>query len=157
MPGDLAGFGPDGEHRGAIEIVTLADLSIPRTAVARAPIHQVKVWIVGARQPRRAAAMLPGVARPGIAAWLPRSRNGVAAPELGAGVWIPPVNEAPDAVLGPGDTRDHHVMCHKRCDGKRVSGLEVNGLRTPQFLAGFHVEGYDIGVQGGAIQLAFVE
>src|SRR5262249_31212115 len=82
VPDNLAGFGPEGEHRGAIEIVPLAELGIPRAAVARAPIDQVKVRIVGASQPGRPATMLPGIARPGVATRLTGSRNSVAAPEL---------------------------------------------------------------------------
>src|SRR5262245_57247418 len=129
MPDDLAGCGPDGEHRAGIEIITLTEFSIPRATVARAPIDQIKVRIVGASQPRRPATVLPGIARPGITARLTRRRNGVAAPALCASVRIPSVNEAADTVLSPRNPRDHHVTCHQWCDRKRVAGLEVNGLR----------------------------
>ena len=87
VPGDLAGLRPAapaampcrGCRRAAVA-------GIPRSGIAGAPIDQVKIGIVGAGDPGRAAAVQVGVARgPGVAAFLAGARNGVAAPQVRAG------------------------------------------------------------------------
>src|SRR5205085_12206188 len=97
----------------------------PWRRIADAPVHEVELRIVGARDPRRAAADLPGVVvlRPGVVAFLATRRDRVAAPELLAGVGIPAVDEAADAELGAGDAGHQHAVRNQPRDGERVAVL----------------------------------
>src|SRR5262249_57158942 len=61
VPDDLAGRRPQGQHRRGVEIVAVAALRRPRCRIAYAPIHQIELGVVGARDPGRAAADLPGI------------------------------------------------------------------------------------------------
>ena len=72
VPFDLAGLRLQREHRAGVEIVARADRRIERPGIADAPIDRVQLRIIGAGDPGRSAAELPGVALPGVAAGLAR-------------------------------------------------------------------------------------
>src|SRR6185295_2597762 len=101
VPDDLAGLGPHGEHGRGVQVVPGARLRSPGRGVACSPEHEVELRVVGAGDPRRAAADLPGIAvlRPGLVAFLPARRDGVAAPQTLAGLRIDAVDEAAHAEL----------------------------------------------------------
>src|SRR5690348_9543958 len=104
MPLQLARVRIEREERAGVQVVARPALAVPvRVRVADAPIEQVQLRIVGARQPRRAAAALPDLAFPRVAARLAGSGNRVEAPDAIAGRRIVRVEEAAVRELAAGD------------------------------------------------------
>src|SRR5947208_12256568 len=91
-----------------------------------------------AGDPRRAAADFPGVVvlRPGVVAFLAARRDGVAPPELLAGLGIPAVDEAADAELGAGDPGDQYAVGDLRRHGHGIAVLPFGCLGFSDLLAG---------------------
>ena len=136
VPDDLAGLRPQRQHRGGVEVVARPRLRRPRRRIADAPVHEVELRIVRAGDPGRAAADLPriGVLRPGLVALLAARRNGVAAPQLLAGLGVPAVDEAADAELGARDAGDQHAVGDQRRDrhaSSRPSIRPPSASRSP--------------------------
>ena len=68
---DLAGVGVKRDRRVAIQVIALAHARIHvRRRVAHAPQHGVRLWVVGAGQPRRSATGLPRIIGPGFGLWM---------------------------------------------------------------------------------------
>jgi hypothetical protein len=67
VPDDLAGLHVDGHRGGGVQVVTLAQVAVPRRRVAGAEVGQAGLGVVGAAQPGGRAAGLPQVAGPGLA------------------------------------------------------------------------------------------
>src|SRR5207302_6965468 len=114
-----------------------------RRGIADAPVHEVELRIVGPRDPRRAAASLPGVVvlRPGFVALLAARRNRVAAPQLLAGPGVPAVDEAADAELRAGDPGDEHTVRNERRDGQCIDVRACGALACLTVLADLHADG----------------
>ena len=122
VPDDLAGLGPDRQHRRGVQVVAGPRLRRPRRRIARSPVHEIELRIVGARDPGRAAADLPGVAvlRPGLVSLLAASRDRVAAPQALAGLGIDSVDEAAHAELGAGDADHQDPVGDERRERQRT-------------------------------------
>jgi hypothetical protein len=69
-PNHLAGLGLHGEDRIGVEVVAFAIERIPRRRIAGTPEHEIEFRIVGTGDPGGAAALPPGVSRPGLGAGL---------------------------------------------------------------------------------------
>ena len=120
VPDDLARLGPKREHGRRVEVVARPPLRRPRRGIADAPVHEIELRIVGARDPGRATASLPGIAvlRPGFVALLAARRNRVAAPQMLAAPGVPAVDEAADTKLRAGDPGDEHTVRDERRDSQ---------------------------------------
>src|SRR5262249_34445166 len=125
---DLAGLRPDCEHARRVEAVqTAARPRVVGFGIAGAPIDEVELGIVGARAPGRRAAVFPGVTvgRPGLVSGLAGSRNGVATPELLAGLGVPAVKEAACRRFAAGHAGDQDAVGDDRRTGGVVAFLPV--------------------------------
>ena len=80
-----------------------------RAGIARAPVEQLQLGVVGAGEPGGASAVLPGICSARASCRLPglaRRRHGPEAPELLAGLGVVGVQEAANARLAPADADD---------------------------------------------------
>src|SRR5579859_3846214 len=94
MPFQLAGIGIQGYQAARVKIVAGAIVSVEiRSRIARAPVDEVELGIVGAGNPGRAATALPRIATPGGAAWLAFGRDSPEAPDPLSGIDIVSVDE----------------------------------------------------------------
>ena len=150
VPLHLAGVGIQGQYRVGVQVVPLAHVAVPvRRGVARRPVEQVGLRVVRAGHPRRGAAVLPGVARPGFRPGLAGLRDGVAPPFAHARIDVVGVDVAADAVLAPGDADDQVVTDHQRGrGGAEPVGVAVHD-RLPHDGSGPAVERQHLRVQGG--------
>jgi len=149
MPLDLARPGVQRENAIGIEIVAGAQTRIPRSCIPDAPIDRVEFGIERARQPCRAAAVLPCVAAvfPGLGTGLARCRDRVCAPQPLAVLGIVTLDIAANAVFTTGNADDQHAVRNQRGDRHRVAVLEVDRVRAPDFLTGLRIERDDIGIE----------
>ena len=93
---DFTCLRPNREHAGRVQAVeSPARPGIVRLGIARTPVDEVELRIVGTRAPRRPPTVHPGVAVPGprLRTGLARRRDGVSAPQFLPGVGIPTVEE----------------------------------------------------------------
>ena len=157
MPFDLAGLRLEREHRAGVEVVAGAHRRVERAGIADAPIDRVQLRIVGAGDPGRSAAELPGVALPGVAAGLFGTGDRMGPPQMLAGRRIPSIDEAAGAEFGAGDAGQHHAVGDQRRHRHRVAFLDVGRLLAPELLAGLGVERNDMGIERGAEQLAIMD
>ena len=158
MPDDLAGLGPQREHRGYPQIVTRPPVGIPRPAVARSPVSQVEIGIVGTRYPRGAASAKVGITGgPGLVTFFTGTRGGVSAPQLAARHGMVSRQETTNAVFAAGHARDQHAVHHRGRRGDRIAFLPFGDLGLPDFLAGFRIERLQVRVDRGDEYLAVVE
>src|SRR5881296_3848463 len=95
MPLQLARVGIERDRRIRVQIVTLANVSIPvRRRIPSSPDNQVLGGIEGAGHPSWRAAVLPRVAGPAFVALFARSGHCPKAPAPLAGLGIVRVQEA---------------------------------------------------------------
>src|SRR2546429_3238973 len=155
IPDEFAGLGPHRKQRSGVQVVARSRGRIPRAGVARAPIDKIEIGVVRAGDPGRAAAAQVGVSRrPGLIALLTRSGDGVAAPELLSSFRIPTVEKTADAELGAGDAGDQHAGRDLRRHCHREALFPLRNFLLPDLLAGLHVERDNVGIEGGAENLA---
>ena len=150
MPLQRAGVGIERDERRVYRLSPgrFAAVEI-RIGVAGAPIHHVQLGIVGARQPRRRAAALPGVGRPRVAARFARRGNRPEPPRTLAGLHVVRIEEAADRELAAGDADDDLVLDDERRAGAGVAGLVIGHLHVPDHLAGLHIERHEVGIERG--------
>src|SRR5262245_38964629 len=117
-----------------MEIVAGATLRSPGRRIAGAPVHEIQLGIIRSGDPARSAADFPGVGvlRPSLVTLLTAGRDGVAAPELLAGLRIPAVNEAANAELGARDAGDENAIGDQWRDRHRVPFFPFRRLRFPK-------------------------
>src|SRR5262249_49410801 len=53
VPDDLAGCHIEGESRARVEVVTLAQMTVPGRGIARTEVHEARCRVVGSPEPRR--------------------------------------------------------------------------------------------------------
>src|SRR5205085_1356420 len=134
VPAGLAGVDVDGDERRRVEVVPLARVAVPvRARVAGAPVDQPQRRIVGAGQPRRAAAVHPAVAGPAFAARFAGRWYRPEAPRQFSGLRVVGVEEAADAGLAAADADDHLVVDDQRRGGDRVAGRVLADVDGPAF------------------------
>ena len=158
VPLDRAGVRVDRDRRRGVEVVAGTLIAEPGRAVAGAPEGHVALGIVGAGHPDRGAAVLPGVAFPGVVTGLARAGDGVGLPDLLAALGIVGGDEAAHAELAARDA-DHDLAVHdQRRHGHVVALLPVgDGLAFPGDLAGRGVERDQHGVLPGHVDLVAVQ
>src|SRR5207237_4126748 len=88
---------------------------------------------------------------------LARRGDGVAAPQLLAGLGVPAVEEPTGGAIAARHPRDHDAVRHQRRDDAGVALLVVGELLLPELLAGLHVERDDMRVDRLAEELAVVD
>src|SRR2546425_9243533 len=67
VPTKLSRVGIDGNHRSGVKIVPPTHIAEQiRTGISGSPVEQVQLGTVRSSEPRRTAAMLPGIAGPGL-------------------------------------------------------------------------------------------
>ena len=136
------------EQRAGIEVVAGADVAVVvRTRIARAPVEQVQLRIVGAGQPRRRAAVLPRVAAPRVRARLTRRRHGPEAPRALAGLRVVGIEESANAAFGAGDADDDLVLDRERRAGRGVVQPGIGERLLPQHAARSRVERDELRIQ----------
>src|SRR5262249_48682467 len=114
--------------------------------ISSAPVREVRRWIVRAGHPDGAAAALPRLATPRLAAWLVGARDRPEPPGTPAGLGIVGVDEATDAVLRARHSEDHLVLHDERRDGGAVALLDVIDRGFPEHGAAFCVHGDEGGL-----------
>ena len=134
-------------------------MAVPRGRVAGAHVDQVGLGIVGAAEPGRRAAGLPGVARPrgvglaGDAVLLAVQVAHVAfdhrtGPDQFAGLGVTCVNTTDDAEFATRHAGNDQALHDQRSGGVRIAGRELVELLFPNDLAGVLVEGHQLRIQG---------
>src|SRR5262249_30103310 len=103
-------------------------------------VDEVQVRIVDAGRPRRRAAILPGVAGPGLVARLARPRDRVGRPARRSRSGVEGLDEAADAELAAGDAGQDDVFDDERRAGDAVSVLPVDHPRLQHDVAVVAVE-----------------
>src|SRR5690606_21869334 len=103
--------------------------------------------IVVARAPHRGAATLPGVARPGLVAWLPGAWDRVRLPEAVPGLGVERLHETADAALAARHADYHLALDHEWRERDVVAGRRVLDLFIPDDLSREGVEGDHVGVE----------
>ena len=121
-------------------------MAIPGSGVAGIPIDEVQVRVVDAGGPGRAAAVLPGVAGPGVVARLAGTWNRVRRPTRLAGLRVEGLDKAANAELASGHTGEHHILDDQGGAGNAVALLPIDDLDFPHHLASAHVERDEPGV-----------
>src|SRR3984893_11043746 len=140
-------------------MVAGSGLRRPGRRIAGPPIDEIELGIVGAGDPARSSADLPGVGvlRPSLVPLLAARRNGISAPKLLAGLWIPAVDEAPDPIFGARDACDQNTIRDQWRARHRVAFFPFGRLRLPNFLSGLCLISDDMGIERGAEYLAFID
>ena len=125
-----------------VEVVARPVVGVPvRRGVAGGPVQELQVRIVGAGEPRGAAAGLPPVALPpGLEAGLTGRGNRVRAPHQLAGLRVVRVDEAADARFGPRHADDDLPVERQRRQRQVVPGLVVLHRHVPAHAARARVE-----------------
>ena len=160
VAGNLAGLRTDREHARREEAVELAArMRIVRLRVARAPVDEIELRIVGARSPRRPAPVLPRVAvlGPRLRTRFARRGNRIALPQLPAGLRVPTSEESARGALAAGHSGNHDAVGDNRRTRRVVAVLLVRELLVPDLHARLHVERDEMVVVGDAIELAVVD
>ena len=145
------------DHGAGVEVVAGVEVARPRPRVADAPEREVELRVVRALDPDRPAAVLPVVALPGVRAGLARRRDRVGSPEGVAGPRVEGLDEAPDGQLAAG--RPHHDLAPDDQRGQRavVPLVIVLDDLVPHDSARLGVEGDQVGIDRGEIDLVLVE
>ena len=157
-PDDLAGVDIDGHGRRRVQVVTFAQVAVPRCGVARTGVHQVGLRIVGEVAPGRGTAGLPQVTRPGLvglardAVFLAVLETHVAfhrraGPQQLAGLGIARVDAADHAELTTGNAGQHHALHQQGGRSVGMARLVVVQLLVPDHLAGILVQGDQVGIE----------
>ncbi|MNQ20752.1 hypothetical protein D3C85_338470 [compost metagenome] len=139
-------------------------MRVPRRRVAGTEQQLVGFRVVVAAQPRRRAAGLPQVARPGLAGFATGDAvldllavlvdvahvafHGRTGPQQLAVGRVVGFDLADHAELATGHAGDQLAVDHQRRGGDRVAGLVVGHGLLPHHLAGVLVEGNQLGIQG---------
>ena len=121
--------------------------------IAGAEVIEVQLGIVGARDPRHAAAVRHRVLiRPALRARLTLAGRGVPAPHEIAALRIARLEVAGDVERVAADADDHLLADDHRRVGREVLALHVGDLVMPPFLARRHVERDEVVVGREEIQ-----
>ena len=168
VPFDLAVVGIDRQRRGGVEIVARSDPAVPWGRLAGAEEQEVELRVIGAAEPGGPPAALPQIARPGgvhlaghgrVLAAQPThvALDGGAIPDLVAGLGIVGLDGADDAEFAAGIADDHLALDDQRGRRVRVAVGVVLHFLAPHGLAGVLVQGDELGVQGGEVDLVLVD
>ena len=158
MPDNFTGLGTNRNHRRRVEVVPLAEGGIPRPGVARAPIREIQLRIIRTRDPGAGAAGFVRVARlPGLMSLFAGACGGVTPPQLFAGVRVPAIEKAANAVLRARDSGDEHAIGDLRRHGLRIAFFPLGRFLPPDLLAGFLIQRDHVRIERGAEHLAFVK
>ena len=150
VPLELSGIGIDGEHGAGVKIVAGAEIAVVvRPRIARSPIDEIQIRVIGAVVPGGGPAGLPRIAGPGSEAGLAGLRDGVEAPEMLAGGRVVGVEESGNAVLAASHSDDELIFDDQGCArGGVATGLGVVvHLGLPQLAAGLGVHGDHVHVE----------
>ena len=160
IPFQLAGVGIERERGAGIErsaVPGAAARPHPGLGLGHAPVSEIKVRIVGARQPRGAAASRPDLALPRITARFARRGYGVSAPLFFAGFRVECGYKTTDAELTTRCAHHYLATSDERRERDVVSGFVVRHGGGPDFLASLGVEGHENRFTGGEVNVAAVE
>ena len=132
IPLDITARGIERKYRAGVEVVARSQVTVPvRRGVADRPVQQIELGIVGAGQPGRAAACLPAISAPGVAARLAGRRDRELAPESLARRGIVGIDEPADARLGATHPdNDLAVDCQRR-ERQGKADIVVGNDRVP--------------------------
>src|SRR5262249_46564675 len=130
----------------------------PWTAVAGSPVGELRLRIVGARDPHRCTAGLPLIAaRPRLASGFAGRGNRVGLPRFLAGFDVERRDETTNADFAAGDTDHHEALGHERRARDVVALLVVVHLRRPAFLTGLRVDRNEDGIAGAEEHRVLIE
>ena len=149
VPLALAGVGIERDDGIGEEVVAISAHGAigHRRRIADRPVERVELGIVGARQPRSAAAGLPAVAFPRVVAELSRAGNRVEPPQPLAG-HIVGVQESAQGVFAAGVPDDDLVLHDERRARDVEAFHRVRDLDLPDGQTGPRVEADERGVVG---------
>ena len=150
-PADGPVVGVEGDGRGRPLVVAPPHVAVPGGGVPGVPVDEVQLGVVGARRPRRGAAVPPGVAGPRLVAGLAGAGNGVGGPARLAGHRVVGLDEAPDAVLAARHPGEDEAVDDERRAGDAVALPPVDDLGLPRDGAGVAVEGEQARVHGADV------
>ena len=158
-PAQLAGAAVDGDDGVGIGVVALAAGAVQiRIGIAGGEQDQIVLHIDGGGVPHRAAAILPAVAAPALAAGLIGRRRRIEAPHQLAGIGVQRFEESARRPLGAGIAHQDQPVIG---DGRHGEGIEISRLGQgvgmlglPDLFAGARIQRHDMTVELGGIHLA---
>src|SRR5881396_1262035 len=137
MPAELSRIGIERNDRSCIEIVAGPDTPQQiRRRISRSPVDEIQLGIIGPGQPRRAPAMLPGVAGPGFTAGGAGFGNCPEAPVPLAGFRVEGIDETASPFIGAADSHNDLVLYDEWCHGGVISAFVIVHDRLPNHTAG---------------------
>src|SRR5205085_7958727 len=145
------------DNGGRVAVVAATLIAYSLGASASAPVREIELGIVATRDPYRRAARLPRVALPGFRTPLAGRRNRERLPGRLASAGVQRLDEAADAKLSAGDANHDLPLRDQGRQGHVVALLVVLDLLVPDHLARFRVEGHDVGVERGQVDLVLIE
>src|SRR5262249_43818448 len=120
-----------------------------RGGVAHSPVEQVQIGIERAGHPGGAAAVAPAFARPGLVAFLPRTRDGVEPPAHVARGGVARSEIATMRGIAALNSGDDRVLYDERSAGDFAAALPgILDVDLPDFLAGSLIERNQVIVGG---------
>ena len=155
--------GLSAERGVGVQVVALTIGAVPvGVGIARAPVERVELRVVGAGDPRRAAAVLGVLGAhaaftPGIVTGLARRRYGVAAPHLVAGLAVPRRDVEARGIFRAGHAYHHFALHHQRRDRHGVGLGPIAEHHVPDHFPGSPVERNDMRIGRGVVHLVFVQ
>ena len=154
VPHDLPGIGIEGDDRAGIEIVPFAILAGQHgLRIAGADVVEVELRVVGAGEPRHAAAVGHhfGI-RPGVGARLPGPRRRVPAPDDVAALRIARLEIAGHVERVAADAKQHLPADDDGRARRKVLALDVGDLVMPALFSRRRVERDEVVVRREEVQ-----
>ena len=137
-----------GDDRIGIGVGSLAIVTVViGVRVANREDQQAAFGVDRGRVPHRAAAGLPGIAAPGLAAGFAGRGGGIETPGLLAGLAIVRGDKIPGGEFGAGGADDHHAVIDLRRHGQRECAARIPDLFRPFDLAGLGIECHQVAVE----------
>src|SRR5919108_2664078 len=146
-----------GDDRRGVEVIADMRIGWPGTGVASSPIRQVELRSVMAGDPGRSPAGLPGIAGPGLIAWLAGAWNRISLPHLLPSLRIQRRDIAADPVLATRHPDDDLALRHQRRQGQVVPLFVIVDGFIPAHLAGFGIKSQQVAIERANVYLVLVE
>ena len=154
---DSPGGGVQRDGGVGVQVVARMGMTIPRARLADTPVDGVEDGVIGSRHPRRTAAVLVGVARPRVAARLTGGRNGVRLPHFFTRLGVARRNEAANTELSARGADDDLAVDGQGHYGEAVGGFVVGHGVVPNDLTAGGIEGDQVAIQGGNVEIGAIE
>ena len=148
IPFEITGVGVQCQHRIRVEVVAEANITVPvGSRVSGTPVDQVQFRVIGAGNPGWAAAILPGIAGPGVVTEFTGAGDSIGAPDPFPGLRIIGVDKAANTEFTASDPGYHQVLDDQGCRSLAVAGIVWGHFHVPEYIAGTGIDGNQMGIE----------